>query len=284
MDTYYAMLGIDPHASQDEITAAYQRQRQQYSPERVATMDDDIQEVARQRTAELERAYEVLSDPQQRQRYDASISVAAENAQPAPTAPAQTAGKSGKLSTRELWYAAGGVLVALLLIGAVWLFTDSDEQIMAGEVNRPAPALTLPTLDGGEIRLSDYEGQVVLVNFWGTWCEPCKRETPALQAAYEELQDQGFVVVGVNLTDSELSQGTSEEDIATFVESYHVTYPVALDRENTAVEAFRVNPLPTSFFIDTEGTIRYVRISEVTQEEITTLFHKLQQESTAQHN
>jgi peroxiredoxin len=150
-----------------------------------------------------------------------------------------------------------------------------------GEVNRPAPAITLATLDGEEVQLSDYEGQVVLVNFWGTWCEPCKRETPALQTAYEELNDQGLVIIGVNLTNDEITLGNSEADIHAFAEQYNVTYPIALDRMGEARKAFSVYPLPTSFFIDPYGNIRYVRVGEITTQEVTELFTALQQETTA---
>ncbi|NJO06282.1 MAG: redoxin domain-containing protein, partial [Chloroflexaceae bacterium] len=143
--------------------------------------------------------------------------------------------------------------LALLLIGVVWMLTDRTELPSVGEMNRRAPDISLPTLAGDELRLSDYRGQVVLVNFWGTWCEPCIRETPALQAAYTELKDQGLVIVGVNLTDDEIRQGNSLEDVQAFVDQFQVSYPIALDMEGEATRAFRVFPLPTSFFIDRRG-------------------------------
>jgi cytochrome c biogenesis protein CcmG, thiol:disulfide interchange protein DsbE len=83
----------------------------------------------------------------------------------------------GALTRRELVFAGLGVLIGLVIIGAVWFVTagTAEPQLPGvGETNRPAPDIALPTLDGDTLRLSDYRGRVVLVNFWGTWCEPCK--------------------------------------------------------------------------------------------------------------
>ncbi len=276
MDTYYTLLGIEPDTSQADIAAAYQQRRESYSPDRVAGMDDEIRQLAEERMAELERAYYILSDTQRRRQYDVSIGFTSpregESAAPRP---------HKNLSSRERWYAAGGMVGALLLVVLIWFVTDRAELPSIGEVNRPAPDFRLPALAGGEIQLHDYQGSVVLVNFWGTWCEPCKRETPALQSAYEQLRDQGLVVVGVNLTDDELVQGNSEADIRSFVEQYGVTYPIALDIEGEATKAFRVYPLPTSFFIDRQGNIRYMRVGELTTEEVVALFDQLHQEAAA---
>jgi peroxiredoxin len=274
METYYTLLGVEPGASQEDIDAAYQQQRERYRAELVADMDDDIQQFAAQRTAALEHAYQVLSDPQRRQQYDVSIGVASQPAAPPP--------RRAGLHVRERWYAVAGVVVALLLIGAVWVFTgDSSNMPSAGEVDRPVPAVSLPTLDGGELNFADYEGQVVLVNFWGTWCDPCKRETPALQAAYEQLRGEGFVIIGVNVTDDELTLGNTEDDIRAFADQYQISYPIALDVEGEAMKAFSGIHLPTSFFIDTEGRIRYVRIGELTAEEVYAFFTRLNQDTTA---
>jgi peroxiredoxin len=274
MNTYYTMLGVEPTASQDELTAAYQQQRDKYNIHALNEMDTEMQQVAAQRLAELDRAYAVLSDPAQRAAYDARIGI---GAQPDHAPSARPAAR--RLAGRELWYTAGGVTVALLLIGVMWVLTGRDVLPATGEVNRPAPAFSLPTLDGSTVNLADYEGQVVLVNFWGTWCEPCRRETPALQSAYEELQAEGFAVIGVNLTDDELSMGNSTDDVQAFVDQFDVTYPIALDMDGSTLEAFRVYPLPTSFFVDAAGNIRYVRVGEITADEVSALFRQLRREA-----
>lgn len=279
MDTHYTLLGVEPDASQQEIEQAYWRQRERYSVERVAEMDEDIRQVAQKRTADLDHSYRVLADPERRRAYDVSI-----GQQPTQQAGAERQKGQARrsMSPREWGYVASGVGIALLLVALLWIMTDSTELPSVGEVNRPAPDFSLPALMSTEdVQLRAYQGNVVLVNFWGTWCEPCKRETPALQTAYEQLRDQGLMVVGINLTQDELVQGNTEEDIQAFVQQYNVTYPIALDTEGEVAKAFRVYPLPTSYFIDTQGNIRYVRVGELTTDEVTALFRQLQQEAAA---
>jgi peroxiredoxin len=284
MTSYYSLLGTEPDAGSDAIESAYQRQRERYSMERVAGMDEDIQHTARQRLEEIERAYAVLSDPQQRQEYDAQLGIVSADGSAAASQPKASKQRTRQsISRREAWYAVGGIVVALVLVAVIWALTDRSDIPAVGEVNRPAPSFTLPELRGGEVDLDEYRGQVVLVNFWGTWCEPCRRETPALQTAYEQLRDEGFVVIGVNMTEDEFVQNNDEDDIRAFADQYNVTYPIALDMEGEVSRAFRVYPLPTSFFIDPEGTIRYMRVSEITADEVVALFNQLKQEPTAQY-
>ncbi|MCS6839827.1 MAG: TlpA family protein disulfide reductase [Roseiflexus sp.] len=185
-------------------------------------------------------------------------------------APSQRRG----ISQRELITSAAGALLGVVIIGLVW-FSVARENPTAlpavGELNRPAPDLTLPMLDGGSLRLADLRGKVVLVNFWGTWCEPCKEETPALQAAYQRLQSEGLVIVGVNLR----RQEASDDAVRKFVQQYGVTYPIVLDVNGEAARLFQISPIPVSYFIDPEGTIRYVRIGTLTTDDVAALFAQL---------
>lgn len=177
------------------------------------------------------------------------------------------------------------IVLALILIVAVWVFTAQDTQStpVVAEANRPAPDFDLPSLDGESIRLSDYRGHVVLLNFWGTWCDPCRRETPEIQAAYEQLADQGVMIIGINLTVDELAQGRTEEDIQEFASSYGITYPIGLDRDGAVARSYGIFPIPTSLFIDPEGNIRYMRFSEVTTDDIVSLVAELQQAGPTVH-
>jgi peroxiredoxin len=278
MSTYYTLLGLEPQASREAVEAAYQRQRERYNPERVAELDADVRQVAAQRTAEIEQAYRILSDPDRRRQYDIGIGVA-----PQAGAPARAVARR-QLSPRERLFAAVGALSALGLVVAIWVFTGRGAGVQGqamGEVDRPAPPFSLQTLAGGNVNLTEYRGQVVLVNFWGTWCEPCKREMPALQAANERYGGQGLAIIGVNLTDDEQLQGVTEEQVRQFAAQYNLTYPIALDRDGSVTNAFRVFPLPTSFFIDAQGRIRYVHVGELTLDDVTARFTELQQERSA---
>ncbi|HWQ15551.1 MAG TPA: TlpA disulfide reductase family protein [Roseiflexaceae bacterium] len=195
-------------------------------------------------------------------------------------APTTQNARRSPLSRRELGFAGLGVLIGLAIIAVVWLVTARTAEPAlpgVGETNRPAPDIALPALDGGTIRLSDYRGQVVLVNFWGTWCEPCKEETPALQAAYQQLKDQGLVIVGVNLR----KQEPSDDAVRAFLAQYNVTYPTALDVAAEAARQFQISPIPTSYFIDPAGNIRYIRVGTLTQEEVAALFSRLRQDASA---
>ncbi len=257
---YYNLLGVPPTASQSAIAAAYEQRRRQLlgSGDPSTTTHDQL--------TELEQAYAVLSDPEQRRQYDRRYG----------SGPASSATRRG-LNRRELISAFAFAFVAVGLIVTVWMVTNRETlsgQPM-GEVNRPAPNFRAETLRGGMIELEQYRGKVVLLNFWGTWCEPCKRELPALQQAYEQLASQGLMVIGINLTDDEYVRGETLTSIAAFLDQYGVTYPIALDTEGSITEAYRVFPLPTSFFITTDGHIRYVHIGELRLTDIVARFNEL---------
>lgn len=184
--------------------------------------------------------------------------------------------------TWAFWWAVGGMLLGALIMGAVWMLAgrgdDTVASLLLSEVSRPAPDFALPGLNGDTVQLSAYRGKVVLVNFWATWCEPCKEETPELEAVYQRLRDQGFVIIGVNLRDKESPGPQGGAEIRTFVEQYGMSYPVALDTTGTATRAFQLSPIPTSYFVDHTGTICYVRIGKMTAGEVARLFEQARQQ------
>jgi len=275
MDTYYSLLGISTDATAEAIEIAYQRQCERYSTERVAALDSEFRRIAEARTADLGHAYAVLNDPQRRRDYDASLGIG-----PAVSRPPNRAG----LSRREIGGVVGGALAGIMVIAVVWLLVGRTAQPTlppVAELRRPSPAFSLPGLDGTTIRLDDYRGKVVLINFWGTWCEPCKDETPALQEAYQKLRDQGLVIIGIDLRGQERGGADGLTDVRAFVERYGVTYPIALDVSGDTARAFQIYPIPTSYFIDQTGMIRYVRVSALTTQEVEALFTRLQQEASA---
>lgn len=114
-----------------------------------------------------------------------------------------------------------------------------------------APDFELQTLQGETVRLSDYIGKKVLVNFWATWCTSCKAELPHMQRFYEHHQDKGVEILAVNVTSQDNGKA-AVEDIAT---QYGLTYKLLLDEDGFAAMDYQILSLPTSFFINEEGHI-----------------------------
>jgi len=119
------------------------------------------------------------------------------------------------------------------------------------EKERAAPDFLLETLDGGTLRLSDLQGKAVLVNFWATWCQPCRSELPHLVAAYDRYRQEGLEIVAVNLQED-------EDTIAGFVEEFGMQFPVVIDRSGDVSDEYRVIGIPTSYFIDRSGVVRSI--------------------------
>ena len=145
-------------------------------------------------------------------------------------------------------------LLAAAAVAWYWLFQRPAATPVVG---RPAPALQLPTLAGQRASLSDYKGRPVVVNFWATWCEPCKQEMPALQAAAASHPD--MVVLGVDNVESAVK-------VKPFVDRLGVRFPILLDEDGSVMERYQVIGLPTSFFIDRSGTLRSLYRGALTED------------------
>jgi peroxiredoxin len=120
----------------------------------------------------------------------------------------------------------------------------------AGTGGSAAPTFQLPTLDGEVIALEEYRGRVVLVNFWATWCPPCRIEMPGFQRVYEDRRDEGFVVLGIS------TDRTGEREVREFLAERGITFPVAMATARVVQDFGGVRALPTSFLIDRQGRIR----------------------------
>ena len=116
-------------------------------------------------------------------------------------------------------------------------------------IGSPAPEIVLKDLQGRAVKLSDLRGKVVLVNFWATWCKPCKEEMPAMQASYDKLRDKGFVVLAVN----ELEDTAR---VAEHIRTHGHTFEVVMDHNNQVANVYGVVGLPASFLIDPQGIVR----------------------------
>ncbi len=146
----------------------------------------------------------------------------------------------------------------IILVGAAVLLSGSQltgqEQLDAMiltpiEVDQPAPELTLFDLDGKQVSLSDFKGQVVLLNNWATWCPPCRQEMPEFKAYYEKYKDEGFQIIAVEA-------GEPEGEVRAFVEEQGLEFIILLDPENLSLVTFQHSTLPNSFVIDRRGHLR----------------------------
>jgi peroxiredoxin len=122
---------------------------------------------------------------------------------------------------------------------------------VAPEEGSLAPDFRLENLDGSEVRLSDYRGQPIVLNFWATWCAPCRKEIPQFVDAYKRFRGDGLMVIGVNLQEGKsIARG--------YVEDYGMQFPVAIDIDGEVGDAYRLLGLPVTYFIDRDGVVRGV--------------------------
>lgn len=152
--------------------------------------------------------------------------------------------------------------IGILLLGVVWIALSADTRgaTTAGRIPAPqkgflAPDFTLETPEGETITLSALQGKAVLLNFWATWCPPCRAEMPAFQQAYSTYATEDFVIIAVNATLQD-----NLDDVASFREEYGLSFPIALDHNGEVNQRYQIRSLPTSFFIDREGVIQEVVI------------------------
>ena len=143
--------------------------------------------------------------------------------------------------------------------GPEWVIVSLEpagERLPPRPASFQAPDFTLPTLSGGTIRLADFRGKVVLLNFWATWCVPCRMEMPALEAFYQRHKDAGLAVLAINL------DTLSTTSVEAFVQEVMVTFPVALDPSWSIAGGYRVLGLPTTYFIDRAGNVVVREVGE----------------------
>jgi DsbE subfamily thiol:disulfide oxidoreductase len=171
----------------------------------------------------------------------------------------------------------GLVLGILLLVGAVWLMeggrletTSSDTAADAGVVSltgiqgvatprlgEPAPSFSLVSVDGSTTSLADLRGRPVLLNFWASWCPPCRGEMPDLDRVAGEYRDRGLVVVGVDLEED-------REPVLRYAQTLGLQLSLLLDQGGAVATRYNVTGLPTSYFVDRDGLIRDRNVGPLT--------------------
>jgi cytochrome c biogenesis protein CcmG/thiol:disulfide interchange protein DsbE len=176
------------------------------------------------------------------------------------------------MSGRALFF--GGLAVVIMLIGVfTWLlFQPSSDTAPVGGVGigQPAPDFTLTDATGKAVTLSSFRGHPVIINFWATYCAPCRSETPLLQQFYQNHQGDGLVILGVN-------EGEPVSNMTQYIEEYNVTYVVLSDRTLQFNDNASYNPtlLPRTYFIDAKGIVRAVSNGVLSPQSLQTDYQKI---------
>ncbi len=146
-------------------------------------------------------------------------------------------------------------VLALLAYG----FGREPKDIRSPLIARPAPAFTLTLFDGSMVRLEDFKGKIVFLNFWASWCPPCRAEARVLEEAWRKYKDDGVVFLGINTQDT-------AEAARDFLEEFSITYPNGQDPGGKIAIDYGTWGLPESFFIDTAGRITYKHVGAIGSE------------------
>ena len=165
---------------------------------------------------------------------------------------------------RRGWVAVGGVVAAVALVASLLAFGLSRDptQLRSPLVAKAAPDFALPTLDGGRtVRLADLRGQVVVLNFWASWCAECRVEHPALQAAWDRFRDQGVVFLGVPFQDAPSASKA-------YAAAVGGDWPLLADPSSSTALAYGVYGVPETFFIDARGRVASKHVGPVSYEQL----------------
>jgi peroxiredoxin len=162
-----------------------------------------------------------------------------------------------------------GFLVGMLFVFGVARFTGPPKigdliQEGAGlanfEKDTPAPNFELTSLSGETVQLSDHRGQIVLINFWTTWCGPCEVEMPTFQSRYEQ-NNADLVILALNPQDS-------REDMLAYAAELGLTFPILMDSENSTYRTYQVPGFPTSYLVDRDGILRVQHVGLMSAEQL----------------
>jgi thiol-disulfide isomerase/thioredoxin len=133
--------------------------------------------------------------------------------------------------------------LAVLLLAAAWPAAATDGAV-------PAPQFSLASRAGGQVSLADLKGQVVMINFWASWCGPCRQEFPALDQIYAKYKPMGFTLVAINVE-------SDKADAEKFLGATPVNFPILFDPDNTVSGKYGVSAMPTTVLVDRQGRVRW---------------------------
>ena len=145
-----------------------------------------------------------------------------------------------------------GVVILGAVFGIVWMQSAKYEPLVVGKT---APDFSLSDLNDKPYRLSDFRGKVVFLNFWATWCKPCREEMPSMEVLYKNFEKDGLVVLAVSI-----DRVTTTRDIQPFVKGMNLTFPVLIDSWGQTDKPYKRMGVPETFIIDQQGVIREIVI------------------------
>ena len=145
-------------------------------------------------------------------------------------------------------------------------FTKDDQQKVA--VGAVAPDFMLTDMQGNKHRLSDYKGQGVFLNFWGTWCKPCETEMPYINNQYQQFKDKGVQVLAVDISESNLA-------VNQFASRYKLDFPIMIDTDKQVMSAYGIDPLPATFLIDKNGEVVKYYTGQLTEDTVREFMEKI---------
>ncbi|MBU8879160.1 thiol-disulfide oxidoreductase ResA [Bacillus sp. FJAT-29790] len=162
--------------------------------------------------------------------------------------------------------------VILLLLGAAVAYTlyanftkEDVKKVAIGEI---APDFVLVDMNGEKHQLSDYKGQGVFLNFWGTWCKPCEREMPYMNNQYNQFKDKGVTILAVNVGESELA-------VQKFADRLNLAFPILKDSDGQVQTAYKIGTLPATYMIDKDGKVVKYHTGQLTEEMIKDLMEQV---------
>jgi peroxiredoxin len=171
--------------------------------------------------------------------------------------------KKRRLLTRTLILLILGAAVAYTLYAN---FTKDKQSRIA--IGQNAPDFILTDMDGMKHHLTDYKGQGVFLNFWGTWCKPCETEMPDINSQFQQYKDNGVQVLAVNVSESKLA-------VEQFAKKHKLDFPIVIDKDGQVQAAYSIDPLPVTFLIDKNGKIVKYYTGQMSEETVKELMNQI---------
>src|SRR5690625_4579360 len=145
----------------------------------------------------------------------------------------------------------------------------AESEDIGVEKGKTAPDFEVTTLDGDQVKLSDYRGERVMLNFWATWCPPCRAEMPDMQKIYDK---EDVTILAVNMIETE----SNEEDVVDFIDEFQLTFPVLMDENSDLMVYYKIQAYPTSYMIDSNGTIQFINLGAMNQDQMLQQLNKME--------